>query len=143
MPPFVGRKRRSSSPLPGPQPVAKKAKKAPPKNAKSPPVLRKKTSRFSVEGSSDSSSSSDVDSDQFENVPHAGQSSKSKTTPFNKHAAQDEEDEDMEWEDAPNPVAAPERKIRDIRINVNNNDVAEYNLAPQKKGASKRDKQKR
>lgn len=139
MPPFVGRKRGSTSPLPAPQPPAKRARttaKPATKPALKPPTLPKKASRFSVSSDeSDSSSLSDVDSDEFEEVHQA--------KPGSKQTHVDSES-DVEWEDAPATVPDfSNREFKDINITVEKDEEPTYARVSTKKGPSRREKQTR
>ncbi|KAK5055974.1 hypothetical protein LTR84_012524 [Exophiala bonariae] len=98
MPPFLPRKRLNSTPpTPARSTPAKKARLADALDSESRNISGlKQTKRFSL-GSDDSDSSlSDVDSDEFENVPAIGKG-KPLPTPLEDD---DDEDEDIEWEDA-------------------------------------------
>lgn len=143
MPPFVGRKRGSTSPLPSPQPPAKRAKTTrsaakPVQKARQPP---KKAARFVVCSNSDSSSLSEVDSDEFEDVQHSSKVGKSKAQ--GRQAPEDSES-DVDWEDA--PAAAPDfsnREFKDINITVEKDEEPSYVRTNAKKGPSRREKQAR
>ncbi|OCT50860.1 rad4 family protein [Cladophialophora carrionii] len=153
MPPFIPRKRPSASPPTASQPTpTKRAKLADVLDAEArnvPGLERKET--FSVGGSDDSDSSlSDVDSDQFEEVPYE---SKRSSAPVQKH--EDDEEEDIEWEDAANHKRGdehlPDYKPQSdgpIEITLRKRDDdgenwLEQAAANMKKGPSKRDKQVR
>ncbi|KAK5080568.1 hypothetical protein LTR05_008511 [Lithohypha guttulata] len=145
MPPFVGRKRRSASPVPAPPP-AKRVKTGAPSASRPPPALQKKISRFTV-GSDDSDSTlSEVDSDEFEDV--AGPS---KPSSYHRlaHAGKqdDDEDEDIEWEDTPAHPVAPDfskREFKDVKITVDKDEEPYFSARnTTKKGPSKREKQAR
>lgn len=146
MPPFVGRKRGSESPLPTPQPPAKRAKTtakpAPKPVAKAPPKLQQKVRRFSIGSDFDSSSLSDVDSDEFEDVPQSSKAAKAQ-----KAAIEDDEDEDVEWEDAPAQEDAPDfsnREFKDLNLTIDKAEEPDYTArGATKKGPSKREKQAR
>src|SRR5690348_13981777 len=135
MPPFVGRKRLSTSPVPsGPPPTkkAKTAKAASPSpsqpTTKAAPRPNKASTRLPLEIDAESSLS-DVDSDEFEDIPQT----------FPPRQAQqveddddddDDDDEDVEWEDAHAQRVAPDfsnREFKDIKITVEqDDDLAEY-----------------
>ncbi|KAJ9609788.1 hypothetical protein H2200_006116 [Cladophialophora chaetospira] len=161
MPPFIPRKRPSASP-----PASSRAN--PPKRAKLTDVLdaesknvpglqRKKT--FSIGGSDDSESSlSDVDSDQFENVPSVSRKVKGPALPA--QGQPEDDDEDIEWEDAAGEGTGhkhdhhqnlPEYKPQSdgpIEVTLRKRDDEGENwleqaAAKMKKGPSKRDKQVR
>ena len=151
MPPFIPRKRPSTSPKASPlTPPTKRAKLADVLDAPSrnvPGLNRTKT--FSVGGSEDSDSFlSDVDSDQFENVPSQ---IKQPATPTQAHER--DEDEDVEWEDAnghnliqvlPDYVPTTDGPI-EIKLRKRDEEEGwlEKVAAKIKKGPSKRDKQVR
>ncbi|EXJ93905.1 hypothetical protein A1O1_02298 [Capronia coronata CBS 617.96] len=102
MPPFFPRKRLSSPPPTSPQSIpTKKARLADVLDADSrniPGLNRKKT--FSV-GSDDSDSSlSEVDSDEFEDVPAPVTQPSRPDQDDRVEDEDDEDDEDIEWEDA-------------------------------------------
>ncbi|KIX02167.1 uncharacterized protein Z518_08106 [Rhinocladiella mackenziei CBS 650.93] len=98
MPPFLPRKRLSSTPDPAPQTTpAKRAKLADVLDAESRNISDSTKLKPFALGSDDSDSSlSDVDSDEFEDVP-----SRFKQPSAAQHDEdEDEDEEDIEWEDA-------------------------------------------
>lgn len=148
MPPFIPRKRSSTSPpavsRPTPSKRAKLVDVLDADEGNTSGLQRKKT--FSVGGSDNSDSSlSDVDSDQFEDAKPTG----------NPQAEDDEdEEEDIEWEDAgghDHHQDLPEYKPQSdgpIEITLRKRDDEGENWLEQaatkiKKAASKRDKQVR
>ncbi len=153
MPPFIPRKRPSITPPASSRPnPAKRTKLADVLDAESrnvPGLQRNKT--FSIEGSDDADSSlSEVDSDQFEDVP-------SKARKPSAHAQEqvEDEDDDIEWEDAgghehDHHNNLPEYKPQSdgpIEVTLRNRDDAGEDwlevAAKMKKAPSKRDKQVR
>ena len=148
MPPFVGRKRRSSSPLPAPQPPAKKARTtlATSTAKKAALVPLSKPRKHTFDSISDSSSLSEVDSDNFEDIPQL-----SKATKIGRHFqpeddADDSENED-DFEDVPQQDTAPDfsnREFKDINITVEGIEEPDYTTrASAKKGPSRREKEAR
>ncbi|PIA92924.1 DNA repair protein rhp42 [Cercospora beticola] len=161
MPPFVSRKRHSdgaSPPPPAKRAATTKAKSAS-KQAKATlfdaadtPRKTKsaaETKKFleSLDDDDDDVSLSEVDSDEFEDVPPA----KRQKMAANDEERDDESDEDddgMDWEDATaHPVASsskPEPEIGDISVSLNEEGgyiEPEISLATGKKGPSKRERQ--
>ncbi|KAK5954990.1 hypothetical protein OHC33_003669 [Knufia fluminis] len=145
MPPFVGRKRRSPSPLPAPPPPAKKAKIAATAVKKPAAATQQRSRKFSL-GSDSESSLSDVDSDEFEDIPQS-----TKRAKVNKQSVvEDDEDSDGDeddFEDVPEQATAPDfsnREFNDIKITVEGKEEPDYTVrASTKKGPSKREKQAR
>lgn len=143
MPPFVGRKR--STPPPPSRTPAKKVKLTKNDAATAAPHPTKKASGFSL--SSDSESSlTDIESDEFEDVPRITVA-KGKQPAVASDDDDDDEDEDVEWEDAPVHQAAPDfsnREFKDLKIAVREENELDYGLTAQssnaKKGPSKREK---
>jgi xeroderma pigmentosum group C-complementing protein len=153
MPPFIPRKRSSASPPSTSRPTpTKRAKLADVLDAEArnaPGLERKET--FSVGGSDDSDSSlSDVDSDQFDELPSRSNQS---SAPAQKH--EEDEEDDIEWEDAASHKHdhknLPEYKPQSdgpIEITLRKRDDEGENWLEQaaanmKKAPSKRDKQVR
>lgn len=144
MPPFVGRKRSASPPPSRSSQPVKKAKLN--KNAAKQlptPTQKKKASKYSLSSGSESSLS-DVDSDEFEDVPKAIPTINKQPTNVDEDS---DEDEDVEWEDAPAHEPAPDfsnREFKDLKIAVRDEDEQDYGLAARavgtKKGPSKREK---
>lgn len=161
MPPFVGRKRSASPPpsrseapakkvkltkktaAPAPKQAPKAVPKPAPKPTPSAAKQGKKVSKYSL--SSDSESSlSDVDSDEFEDVP--GTTVAHSKQPVGAEDDSDEDD-DVEWEDAPAHEAAPDfsnREFKDLKIAVRDEVEQDFGLTARsngaKKGPSKREK---
>ncbi|KAJ9655061.1 hypothetical protein H2198_006002 [Neophaeococcomyces mojaviensis] len=137
MPPFVGRKRLSQSPPPSREPPAKRAKVDKIVTTKKPAPAPKKTKALRFGEDDSSSSLSDVDSDEFEDV--------STSRPQKTIAASDNEDE-VEWEDAPAQTsAAPDfsnRQFKDVKITVSKDEEPDFSTARAgaKKGPSRREK---
>ena len=139
MPPFVGRKRLSHSPPLTEGPRAKRPrteKKVVPKKAVPP---SKTIQTFSLEDDDDSSSSlSDVDSDDFEDVP--------KSRIPRTGAASDDEDDEVEWEDTQAQASTvpdfSNREFKDVKITVNKDEEPDFSKARTgaKKGPSRREK---
>lgn len=143
MPPFVGRKRRSTSPLPEPAPTAKRAKT---KTTNQPaPTLKKKLSRFTVDSSSDSSSLSDIDSDEFEDIPRSSKAGKGKGKETRQVVSEDEDDdEDEVFEDAPAHKPAIDLADRVFKdVNVTMQDQPDLEPTMLKKGPLKKERQAR
>ncbi|EXJ57914.1 hypothetical protein A1O7_05337 [Cladophialophora yegresii CBS 114405] len=153
MPPFIPRKRPSTSPPTASRPTpTKRAKLADVLDAEArnvPGLERKET--FSLGGSDSSDSSlSDVDSDLFEDIPVESERS---SAPVQKH--EDDEEEDIEWEDAAHhkheDENLPDYKPQSdgpIEITLRTRDDEGENwleqaAAKMKKAPSKRDKQVR
>ena len=151
MPPFIPRKRPSASPPAESQPPPSKRTKVTDVSQSEPRSVLglQRTKTFSVGGSDDSDSSlSDVDSDQFEDVP-----SSSKRHVAHAQEEEVDEDEDIEWEDAAgheNHKDLPEYKPQsdgpiEITLRKKDDDRDENWLdqvaANMKKAPSKRDKQ--
>ncbi|KIW33011.1 uncharacterized protein PV07_04515 [Cladophialophora immunda] len=152
MPPFLPRKRRSTSPPASSRDIpAKKARLADVLDAesKSIPALQR-TKTFSL-GSDDSESSlSDVDSDQFENVPSVlGQPS----APTHDDQKEEDDDDNIEWEDAAGydhekelPVYKPQSDGPiEITLRKADNEADNWiaQAANKRKGPSKRERQVR
>lgn len=165
MPPYVSRKRsRSASPA-QPSPPAKKQAAAKPKPKQDKKSLfeaadelgkrqgsTEKAKKFFQDlNNDDESSLSEVDSDDFEDVPTA----KRRKTEANGGDGEDDEDEDeeMDWEDAfqqqgdsaSTPAAAEtiEPEIGDVSVSVNEDGsyIPEVTTTGVKKGPSKRERQ--
>lgn len=163
MPPFVSRKRHSDDASPPPPAKRAATTKAKAKSSSKPakatlfdaadtPRKSKsaaETKKFleSLDDDDDDGSLSEVDSDEFEDVPPA----KRQKTTANDEDRDDESDEDddgMDWEDATaHPVASsskPEPEIGDISVSLNEEGgyiEPEISLATGKKGPSKRERQ--
>ncbi|KAI5366230.1 Putative DNA repair protein Rad4 [Septoria linicola] len=162
MPPFVSRKRqqedeptppsakRRATPTSKQKAAAKSAKPSLFDAADTParkPKSAAETKKFleSLDNDEDDESLSDVDSDEFEDVPPA----KRQKTATNVQEQEDDSDDDgMDWEDATaQPEASsskPEPEIGDINVSLNEDGVyeePEVSLATGKKGPSKRERQ--
>ena len=144
MPPFLPRKRLASTPPPNAfARGAKKTKLTRPTLNHAPTICSpaSKTEQPNVENSSDSSLS-DVDSDQFEDVPKLSNSK--------NHDDQDE-DEDVEWQDAAEGnitgASRSSEQIRDIQLTLSKGDdqIADYGASTStgKKGPTRREKEVR
>ncbi|KAL2419587.1 DNA repair protein rhp42 [Exophiala dermatitidis] len=157
MPPFLPRKRLFSTPPASPHPQsARKVRLADVLDAESrniPGLDRKKV--FSV-GSDDSDSSlSEVDSDEFEDVPAAANLRPSSQPNKEEEEDDEDEDEDIEWEDAAGNNIAPESSTThtpladgpiELVFRKDDNEI-DYGTAAAadkgKKGPSKREKEAR
>ena len=167
MPPFGFRKReRSASPAPTPLSKRKAAPaKSTPKKSKSTlfdtadePSSKRTTIEENrkflneLDDEDEDSSLSDVESDEFEDVPSA---KRRKLSPTKASQPEDEEDDEMDWEDAiqagssshATPAASkPEEEIGDISISMNEDGSYIEPLvsaATAKRGPSKRERQVR
>ncbi|KAF2217687.1 hypothetical protein CERZMDRAFT_5776, partial [Cercospora zeae-maydis SCOH1-5] len=165
MPPFVSRKRHSdgaSPPPPAKRAATTKAKRASkqakaslfdaadtPKNSKSAAETKKFLE--SLDDEDDDESLSEVDSDEFEDVPPA---TRRKTAANDKKDADksddddDDDDDGMDWEDATAHATASSSKLEpeigDISVSLNEEGgyiEPELSLATGKKGPSKRERQ--
>lgn len=150
MPPFVPRKRPSTSPPPARPAKRTRLTDALDAETRNTPNL-KKTKTFSV-GSDDSDSSlSDVDSDEFEDVPRNFKQSMQAPVPHQDA----ESEEDIEWEDAAPQGSDDKQKTAHTSLasgNIqltfrNDDDGPDYGTAAAatagKKGPSKREKEVR
>lgn len=160
MPPFLPRKRLSSTPPRSPQSHPnKKAKLSDALDnagTRGPPGLNS-TKTFSL-GSDDSESSlSDIDSDQFEDVPHIDKHVSKRPQKVEVTQEEDEEDDgddDIEWEDVAVTEGTDSVAVNtplaggDIQITFRKDDeMPEYGLGAaatsSRKGPSKREKEAR
>lgn len=137
MPPFLPRKRLASTPLsPRVGPAPKRARladalDAEPRTAPSLQAVRD----FSLDGGDSESSLSDIDSDEFEEVPSAA---KDPTTLTQQH----DDDDDIEWEDAIGESAStrtrPPMPTGDLQLTFSKDAInQEYGLAAAASGARK------
>ena len=141
MPPFLPQKRHAEDQPANSTPPSKKKirpAQAPPVNNKVAPNV-KEVRRPTLEDSDSSSTLSDVDSDDFEDVK-----------PRIEHGGSDGEDHsEVDWEDAMDEVTPgeprKERTIGDLQINLSKDDDTgqDFSTSVTKKGPSKRERQVR
>ncbi|EME43957.1 hypothetical protein DOTSEDRAFT_171899 [Dothistroma septosporum NZE10] len=156
MPP-VGFRKREHSPDPTPQSRRQATSKPAPKRGKAtlfeaadipqkPVRSVEATKKLLDQDSDDNESSSDFDSDEFEDVPPA---KRLKTAPAAAEKANDGSEDEMDWEDAigagPSNASEskPEPEIGDISVSMKDDGTYEdplVSLATGKKGPSKRER---